>query len=173
MTATLHGSTALVTGGNSGVGRATAVDVAAREAPVIITGRDGGRGEEVAVAQIRANGGKADFSATALSDEASARDLARQADDLGCGHVDVLVNNAGIIPFGPAEAASAAEFDSFYAVNVLAPFFLVAELAPAMAARGKAAIINVTTMVVSAMHGRVAPPPAGPSMRHCPGRRGQ
>jgi NAD(P)-dependent dehydrogenase (short-subunit alcohol dehydrogenase family) len=146
VTATLHGSTALVTGGNSGIGRTTAVDLAARGAHVIIAGRDIGRGEEV-VAQIRANGGKADFIATSLSDEASARDLARQAVDLGGGHVDILVNNAGIFPFGPTEAATETDFDSVYAVNVKVPFFLVAELAPAMAARGKGAIINVTTMV--------------------------
>jgi NAD(P)-dependent dehydrogenase (short-subunit alcohol dehydrogenase family) len=44
-------------------------------------------------------------------------------------------------------AAAEADFDTVYAVNVKVPFFLVAELAPAMAARGKGAIINVTTMV--------------------------
>jgi NAD(P)-dependent dehydrogenase (short-subunit alcohol dehydrogenase family) len=146
VTATLHGSTALVTGGNSGIGRATAVDLAARGAHVIVAGRDAARGDEV-VAQIRASGGKADFIASSLSDEASARDLARQAVDLGGGHVDILVNNAGIFPFGPTEEASEADFDSVYAVNVKVPFFLVAELAPAMADRGKGAIINLTTMV--------------------------
>ena len=146
MTATFHGSTALVTGGNSGIGRATAVDLAARGAQVIIAGRDAARGEEV-VDKIQANGGKADFVATSLGDEASARDLARQAVGLGGGHVDILVNNAGIFPFGPTAAATEADFDSVYAVNVKVPFFLVAELAPAMAAHGRGAIVNVTTMV--------------------------
>lgn len=146
MTATLHGSTALVTGGNSGIGRATAVDLAARGAHVVITGRDTVRGEEV-VDRIRTRGGKADFVATSLKDEATARDLARQAVGLGGGHVDILVNNAGIFPFGPTAAATESDFDSVYAVNVKVPFFLVAELAPAMAARGKGAIVNVTTMV--------------------------
>jgi NAD(P)-dependent dehydrogenase (short-subunit alcohol dehydrogenase family) len=146
VTATLHGSTALVTGGNSGIGRATAVDLAAHGAHVIIAGRDTVRGEEI-VDKIRANGGKADFVAGSLADEASARDLARQAVGLGGGHVDILVNNAGIFPFGPTAAATETDFDSVYAVNVKVPFFLVAELAPAMAARGKGAIVNVTTMV--------------------------
>jgi NAD(P)-dependent dehydrogenase (short-subunit alcohol dehydrogenase family) len=148
VTATLHGSTALVTGGNSGIGRATAVDLAAHGAHVIVGGRDTVRGEEV-VGKIRASGGKADFVAAQLRDESSARDLARQAVGLGGGHVDILVNNAGIFPFGPTEAATEADFDSVYAVNVnvKVPFFLVAELAPAMAARGKGAIVNVTTMV--------------------------
>jgi NAD(P)-dependent dehydrogenase (short-subunit alcohol dehydrogenase family) len=146
VTATLYGSTALITGGNSGIGRATAIDLAARGAHVVVSGRDAARGEDV-VAQIRTNGGKADFAAAALKDEASARALARQAVDLGGGRVDILVNNAGIFPFGPTETASEADFDAVYDVNVKVPFFLVAELAPAMAARGKGAIINVTTMV--------------------------
>ncbi len=146
MTDTLSGSTALVTGGNSGIGRASAIALAELGAHVVLSGRDLARGEQV-VAAIRAAGGKADFVATSLDDEASARDLARQATELGGGHVDVLVNNAGIFPFGPTHEATEADFDSVYAVNVKAPFFLVAELAPAMARRGRGAIINVTTMV--------------------------
>lgn len=146
MTNTFAGSTALVTGGNSGIGRAAAIELAGLGAQVILSGRDVARGEQV-VAAIRAEGGKADFVAISLNDEASARQLARQATDLGGGHVDILVNNAGVFPFGPTHEASEADFDSVFAVNVKTPFFLVAELAPAMAARGKGAIINVTTMV--------------------------
>jgi NAD(P)-dependent dehydrogenase (short-subunit alcohol dehydrogenase family) len=146
MSSTLTGSTALVTGGNSGIGRATAIDLAARGAHVILSGRDAARGEQ-AVATIRASGGRADFVPASLNDEASARDLAKQATKLGDGHVDILVNSAGVFPFGPTHETTEADFDSVYALNVKAPFFLVAELAPAMAQRGKGAIINVTTMV--------------------------
>jgi NAD(P)-dependent dehydrogenase (short-subunit alcohol dehydrogenase family) len=142
----LTGSTALVTGGTSGIGRAGAVALAALGAHVLVSGRDVTRGEQV-VAAIRADGGKADFIAADLNDEAGVRALARQATELGGGHVDVLVNNAGIFPFGPTHEASEADFDAVYAVNVKAPFFLVAELAPGMAERGHGAIINVTTMV--------------------------
>ena len=148
MTTDLSGSTALVTGGNSGIGRAVAVDFAAHGAHVVLSGRDTARGEQV-VAAIRAAGGKADFVAADLRDEASARALAGRATDLGGGHVDVLVNNAGVFPFGPTQDATEDEFDTVYAVNVKVPFFLVAALAPAMAARGKGAIINITTMVAA------------------------
>jgi len=146
MTADLSGSVALVTGGNSGIGRATAARLALNGAHVIVTGRDTTRGDQ-AVERIRSAGGKADFVAASLSGEASARKLARKAVELGGGHIDILVNNAGIFPFGATASHTEADFDGVYGVNVKVPFFLVAELAPAMAARGKGSIINVTTMV--------------------------
>jgi NAD(P)-dependent dehydrogenase (short-subunit alcohol dehydrogenase family) len=146
MTSRLTGATALVTGGNSGIGRATAVALADLGAHVILSGRDAGRGEE-AVAVIRDRGGSADFVAVDLADAASARFLAQRASELGGGHVDILVNNAGIFPFGPTQDAAEDDFDNVFAVNVKAPFFLVGELAPAMAKRGHGVIVNVSTMV--------------------------
>jgi len=142
----LMGKTALVTGGTSGIGRATAVVLAGRGAHVVLSGRDAVRGEQ-AVATIRVAGGTADFVKADLADEASARELARQAEELGGGHVDILVNSAGIFPFGPTHEMTEKDFDLVQAINVKAPFFLVAELAPKMAARGRGAIVNVTTMV--------------------------
>jgi len=142
----LMGTTALVTGGNSGIGRATALALAEHGAHVILSGRDAGRGEQAA-AEIRARGGAADFVKADLGDEASARHLARQATELGGGHVDILVNNAGAYPFGPTHEATADDFDKVYNLNVKVPFFLVAELAPKMAERGHGAIVNVSTMV--------------------------
>ncbi|TCC57657.1 SDR family oxidoreductase [Kribbella pittospori] len=146
MTAQLDGSTALVTGGNSGIGRAIALDLARHGAHVIVSGRDAARAEEV-VATIRAAGGKADFVAAGLSDEASARELARRATEIGGGHVDILVNNAGIYPYGPTAETTQDVFENVYDINVKAPYFLVAALAPRMAERGKGAIVNIATMV--------------------------
>ncbi|WNV82522.1 SDR family oxidoreductase [Umezawaea sp. Da 62-37] len=146
MASGLSGSTALVTGATSGIGRAVAVLLAERGAHVVVAGRDVGRGDAV-VAAIRAAGGKADFAASDLGDADAVRALARRAVDLGGGHVDVLVNNAGVFPAGPTAATTADEIDSVFAVNVRAPFILTAELAPAMAARGHGAVVNVLTMV--------------------------
>jgi len=137
---------ALVTGGTSGIGRATANKLAQLGVHVVVVGRNEERGEK-AVAEIRSAGGKADFIASDLRNASSAREVAKRAVELGSGHVDILVNNAGIFPFGPTEQTKEEEFDRVYSLNVKVPYFLVAELAPLMAKRGKGAIVNVSTMV--------------------------
>ena len=139
-------TTALITGGTSGIGRATANKLAERGVHVLVVGRNAQRGEKT-ISEIRAAGGKADFISSDLRDAASARDVARQAVELGHGNVDILLNNAGMFPFGPTHEATEEVFDSVYSLNVKAPYFLVAELAPLMAKRGKGAIVNVSTMV--------------------------
>jgi NAD(P)-dependent dehydrogenase (short-subunit alcohol dehydrogenase family) len=145
MTGELSGTAALVTGGTSGIGRATSAALARLGAHVALSGRDEERGNEV-VRQIDAADGQAEFLAADLTDEASARSLAERA--IGrLGEVDVLVNNAGVFPFGPTDETREATFDSVFALNVKVPYFLVARLAPEMAKRGHGAIINVTTMV--------------------------
>ncbi|GAA4804452.1 SDR family oxidoreductase [Actinomycetospora chlora] len=142
----LSGSTALVTGATSGIGRATAVRLAALGAHVVVSGRDQERGDAV-VAAIRADGGRADVVAADLRDDASVAHLADRATELGGGHVDVLVNSAGVFPFGATTDFTAKDLDETFVVNVTAPYLLVAALAPAMAERGHGAIVNVTTMV--------------------------
>ncbi|MBY8876191.1 SDR family NAD(P)-dependent oxidoreductase [Actinacidiphila acidipaludis] len=143
----LEGDIALVTGATSGIGAATAVALAGQGAHVLVAGRNTGRGEAV-VTTIRSRGGKADFVAADLSDAESARQLARRAVEIG-GRVDVLVNNAGAYAFQPTAEVTEEQFDAAYALNVKATFFLVAELAPAMAARGKGAIVNISTQVAA------------------------
>ena len=139
-------STALITGGTSGIGRAAANKLAELGIHVLVVGRNVERGKK-AVAEIRAAGGRADFISSDLRDASSARDVARKAVELGNGHVDILINNVGIYPFGPTHETTEEEFESVYSLNVKAPYFLVAELAPLMAKRRNGAIVNVSTMV--------------------------
>src|SRR6201747_2984288 len=148
MTTDLTGSTALITGATSGIGKATADNLAALGAHVIVSGRDKARGDAV-VAGIRAAGGTADFVAADLNDEHSVRELVSRAAEVGGGHVDILVNSGGIFPFGATVDTPAETIDEVFAVNVKAPYLLVAALAPAMAERGHGAIINITTMVAN------------------------
>lgn len=142
----LSGKVALVTGATRGIGAATAAALAARGAHVLVAGRDQTRGDAV-VAALRERSGKADFVPADLRDAQAVRRLAREARELGGGRVDILVNNAGVYPFGPTEEMQESDVDAVYALNVKAPFYLVAELAPEMAERGDGAIVNVSTMV--------------------------
>ena len=138
--------TALVTGGTSGIGRAAANKLAQLGIYVLVVGRNRERGDKT-VAEIRSAEGKAEFITSDLRDASTAREVARRAVELGGGHVDILINNAGIFPFGPTEKTTEDEFDRVYSLNVKVPYFLVAELAPLMAKRGKGAIVNISTMV--------------------------
>ena len=143
---TANALTALITGGTSGIGRAAANKLAQLGMHVLVVGRSVERGEQT-VAELRAAGGKADFISSDLRDASSAREVARRGVELGNGHIDILINNAGVFPFGPTHETTEELFDSVYSLNVKAPYFLVAELAPLMAKRGKGAIVNVSTMV--------------------------
>jgi NAD(P)-dependent dehydrogenase (short-subunit alcohol dehydrogenase family) len=137
---------ALVTGGTSGIGRAVANKLAQTGIHVLVVGRNVERGEKT-IAEIRARGGQADFISSDLRDASSARQVARRAVELGHGQVDILINNAGVYPFGPTHETTEESFDKVYSLNVKVPYFLVAELAPLMAKRGKGAIVNLSTMV--------------------------
>jgi NAD(P)-dependent dehydrogenase (short-subunit alcohol dehydrogenase family) len=139
-------STALITGGTSGIGFATAKKLAQLGNHVLVVGRNAERGKN-AIEEIRAAGGIADFISSDLRDAASAREVAAKAVKLGNGHVDILINNAGIYPFGLSHEMTEEQFDRVFSVNVKAPYFLVAELAPQMAKSGKGAIVNISTMV--------------------------
>jgi NAD(P)-dependent dehydrogenase (short-subunit alcohol dehydrogenase family) len=142
------GKTALITGSTSGIGRATALKLAAGGARVIISGRHEERGGAT-VDAIRAGGGTADFVAAELSDVASVRTLAARALELSGGRIDILINNAGVAAFGPTVEVTEAQIDSLTAINIKAPFLLVAALAPAMVANGSGAIVSVSTMVAN------------------------
>jgi len=139
-------ATALVTGATSGIGRAVANKLAELGIHVLVVGRNKERGEKT-IAAIRAAGGQAGFIQSDLRDASSAREVARRAVALGNGYIDILINNAGIYPIGPTHETSEELFNQVYSLNVKVPYFLVAELAPLMAKRGKGAIVNLSTMV--------------------------
>lgn len=147
MTPRLADKTALVTGATSNIGRAIAIAFAAEGAHVAISGRSQERGAEV-LDEIHAAGGRADFVVASLDGTAKAsRDLAAEATRVLGGRLDVLVNNAGIYPGMSTADTDEATFDEVYAVNVKAPFFLTAAVAPAMAQRGGGAIINLGSWI--------------------------
>ncbi|MEV0484129.1 SDR family oxidoreductase [Streptomyces sp. NPDC050508] len=147
MSKRLVGKTALVTGATSNIGRAVAEAFAAEGAHVAVSGRSAERGKEV-VDGIRARGGRADFVRADLDGTAAAsQGLAREATRVLGGRVDVLVNNAGIYPADRTADTDEKTFDQVYAVNVKAPFFLTAAVAPAMVEAGGGAIINLGSWI--------------------------
>jgi NAD(P)-dependent dehydrogenase (short-subunit alcohol dehydrogenase family) len=139
-TAVTAQGTALVTGATSGIGRATALKLAREGWDVVVQGRNPERGREV-VATIESDGGRARFVAADLNDLEQVRRLAAEV-----GSVDVLVNNAGTSWFGPAAELDSEEYDILFDGNVRAAYYLVAALAPVMAARGRGSIVNVSSM---------------------------
>ncbi|MFJ9130925.1 SDR family NAD(P)-dependent oxidoreductase [Streptomyces sp. NPDC102340] len=147
MSGRLHGRTALVTGSTSNIGQAIVEVFAAEGAHVVVSGRSAERGTAV-VAGIRASGGRAEFVAADLdgSPEAS-RELADRAREALGGRIDILVNNAGVYPAPGTADTDEKTFDQVYGVNVKAPFFLTAAVAPAMAAAGGGAIVNLGSWI--------------------------
>ena len=148
MSADLKGRTALVTGSTSGIGEATAIALAARGAHVLVVGRNEERAEQV-VSAIEGSGGRASLKLTSLRDLDSVGALVAWANEAGGGHVDILINNAGVAFGGPSSEATEEEFDETFDLNVKVPFFLVAALAPVMAQGGSGSIVNISTMVAS------------------------
>jgi NAD(P)-dependent dehydrogenase (short-subunit alcohol dehydrogenase family) len=140
---TVKGKTVLVTGGTAGIGEATARAYAAAGADVVITGRDEQRGQQI-IDSIAQDGARARFIRADLERFEDVQRLAAEVE-----HVDVLVNNAGVFPFAATHDVREDEFDSTFALNVKAPFFLTGAFAPRMAANGGGAIVNITTMVAS------------------------
>ncbi|WP_037577583.1 SDR family NAD(P)-dependent oxidoreductase [Phaeacidiphilus oryzae] len=150
MSGRLQGKTALVTGSTSNIGRAIAEAYAAEGAYVLVSGRSERRGAEV-VEGIRARGGRADFLRAELDGSAAAStELAERAERAAAllgGRIDILVNNAGIYPGDGTADTDEKTFDAVYAVNVKAPFFLTAAVAPAMAEAGGGVIVNMGSWI--------------------------
>ncbi|MFF2380586.1 SDR family NAD(P)-dependent oxidoreductase [Streptomyces sp. NPDC058108] len=137
------GRTALVTGATAGIGRAVAAQLAREGADVVVHGRDTARGDEV-VTEITAAGGTARFVQADLGDARDAQRLAEEA-----GDVDVLVNNAGVYKFHSTPEMTTDLFDLQMNLNTKAPYLLVRELAPRMAARGHGSIVNISTVAAT------------------------
>ncbi|MEH3138599.1 MAG: SDR family NAD(P)-dependent oxidoreductase [Mycobacterium kyogaense] len=148
----LAGRTALVTGSTSGLGAGIATALAKAGAHVVITGRTRSRGEEV-VARIESSGGRSAFVAADFSDpERAVAEVASQATEAVGGVLDILVNNVATLVFpAPTADVTADEISDAFAVSVTAPFLLTGLVAPAMAARGEGAIVNIGS--ISALFG--------------------
>ena len=139
----LEGRVALVTGGNSGIGRAIARALAKAGARVVLLARGADALAQTAAA-LQAEGCEAAWVSADLSDRASLEHGAKDA-AVAFGEPDILVNSAGINLRPPMDALTAAEWDQTMAVNLTAPFLLGQRFGPVMAERGWGRIINITS----------------------------
>lgn len=134
----LHEARVLITGGTSGIGRAIAQSLREAGARVAVTGRDEARLADTArvldVMPVRAD----------VSDEA---DVARTYREVlaAFGHLDVLVNNAGIGAFKPLADMDLASFEAVFATNVTGAMLMAREAARHFIARQRGNIVNISS----------------------------
>ena len=146
----MRGRIAVVTGGTQGLGEAVARLFAARGAAgLVICGRDAGRGAKVA-ADLSAGGCKTVFAQADLADVADCRRVIATA-DTAFGTLHALVNAAAITDRGTILDTSPELFDTMFAINTRAPFFLMQDAAKLMRREGVAGtMVNIQSM---AAHG--------------------
>ena len=151
----LTGSTALVTGASSGFGRRFAHVLAQAGARVAVTARSLGRLEPIA-AEFAQPGREPVLLAMDVRDRASIREAVHTAAST-LGHIDVLVNNAGVALTRDALELSEQEWDDVLDTNLHGAWFVAQAVARIMAPRGQGSIINVASVLGVRGSGRVAP----------------
>jgi NAD(P)-dependent dehydrogenase (short-subunit alcohol dehydrogenase family) len=131
---------ALITGGTSGIGEATALLFAAEGATVAVTGRNGKRGAAV-IGRIAAAGGESIFL---QADVSRAADCRRAVDETlrAFGRIDILFNNAGVFYPQTAIECSERQWDEQIDVNLKGTFLMSKFTLPTMIAQGSGVIIN-------------------------------
>ena len=139
----MQGKTVLITGANSGIGKAAATELARRGAHVVLTARDRPRGE-VARDEIRRTSGN-DAVDLLLADFAVLDDVRRLAAeaDQRLPRIDVLVNNAGLMLTERRETRDG--YEATFQVNHLAPFLLTSLLLPKLVASAPARVVTVAS----------------------------
>ena len=155
----LTGAIALVTGGSSGIGAATARALAVAGARLLIAGRDPARLQAVAgqtggialACDLAAPGGPADLAAAAQR-AAATLPRAPGAGETTAG-IDILVNNAGVGWAGPIGEIAAEKIAELVTVNLTAPMQLTRLLAPGMIARGRGRVIFVSSIAATGVRG--------------------
>ena len=140
----MAGRTVLVTGGTAGIGRATALGLAAMGAHLAITGRDRGRAEAAARDIRAAGGGPVEVFVADLSSQPEVRRLAVEILER-LSRIDVLVNNAG--GYWNTRHVTADGLERTFAVNHLAPFLLTSLLLDRLNHSAPARVITVSSNV--------------------------
>jgi len=151
----LTGKVALITGAYRGLGLAIARGLAQAGATVVLNGR---RPEELATAANKL-GGEGLRASTAVFDVTDAAAIKRAVDGIEAsyGHLDIVVNNAGIQRRNPIVAFPKQDWDDVMATNLTAPFLVSQAALPAMIARRAGKIIHIASMLSDLARPTVVP----------------
>lgn len=156
MTTPAHTPVALVTGGSRGIGRATALALAAAGVDVVVTYRTQEGAAAAVTEHVAALGRRGAALRLDTTDRSSFPAFAEALRaELGAGVMDILVNNAGSALYSPLATTTAADFDRVLAEHVTGPFFLTQTLLPLIADGGR--IVNISSALT-----RVSFPASGP-----------
>jgi NAD(P)-dependent dehydrogenase (short-subunit alcohol dehydrogenase family) len=137
------GKVVLVTGGTSGIGKATAMAFAHAGAKVVLSGRREKEGAQV-VAEIKKLGGDAAFVRADVAKDADVKAMVKFAVDK-FGRLDIAFNNAGVEWKGPLEQATEAEYERIFDINVWGVLNSIRHEIPMMLKNGGGAIINTSS----------------------------
>jgi len=134
----------LITGASSGIGAAIASELGAAGAKVVLGARRTDRLDALA-GEIRKNGGEVLTRRLDVTDRAGVAAFAKAARET-FGRVDVIVNNAGIMPLSPMASLKVDEWDRMVDVNIKGVLYGVAAVLPEMTERGSGHIINIASI---------------------------
>jgi NADP-dependent 3-hydroxy acid dehydrogenase YdfG len=151
----LDGTVALITGASSGIGAATALELAAHGAAVALVARRRNRLDELAE-RISASGGQTVVVEADITDEAAARSAVEQAVQQ-LGRLDTVIANAGMMLLGPIENAPVEEWQRMVDINVLGLLYTSHAALPHLLSAAASEPRNVADLVlISSVAGRVA-----------------
>ena len=140
----ISGKVVVITGASSGIGDATARELARRGAKVVLAARRADKLEALA-ADIARDGGAAVVQATDVTDIESVRGLAQRAID-EFGQIDVFVNNAGVMPLSTLDQLKVDEWNMMIDVNIRGVLHGIAAALPHFKARRSGQFVNVSSI---------------------------
>lgn len=144
MSNNIAGKVVVITGGSSGLGEATAHYLAEKGAKVVLGARRVEKLEKVA-SEIRKNGGAVEILRTDVTNADDVKALVKKA-IASFGKIDVMVNNAGIMPLAPLSALKVNEWDSMIDVNIKGVLYGIAAALPEFEKQKSGHFINLASV---------------------------
>ena len=140
----ITGKVVIITGASSGLGEATARRLSERGAKLVLAARREERLIKL-TEELKANGGEAVWQTTDVTDRKQVEALAKTAKDT-FGRIDVLVNNAGLMPLAPLDALKVDEWDQMVDVNIKGVMYGIAAVLPIMREQHSGHVINLSSV---------------------------